>query len=101
MVWSIYKDSSKDYNDWERNYAAFYVDYDMDTNHFPNRIKFLHDGFVEVHFDHNSVTLEVINGQWAFGTERKILDMTEKSYWGVYIEGFEKRDGKIRVIMGS
>lgn len=101
MVWSIYKDSSKDYNDWERNYAAFYVDDDMVTNHFPNRIKFLHDGIHTVHFDHNFVELEVINGQWAAGSESKILNMTEKTYWGPYVEGFEKREGKLYVIMGS
>jgi hypothetical protein len=101
MTWSIFKDSSRDVKDWECCYAAWYVDYDVDTNHFPNKIKFLHDGYVDVYFGTDYVTCKVEGGEWARDTEQKILGMVSKSYWGEFVEGFAKRQGTIEVIMGS
>ena len=101
MAWSMYKNSEGPFETWEPNYVAWYVNKDMDTNHYPNRIKFLHDGPVEVHFDNNSVTCTVIDGKWAPDTERKICDMVAKTYWGIYIEGFAMIEGKLNVLMGS
>jgi hypothetical protein len=75
----------------------------VDTNHFPNRIKFLHDGFVDVYFNNKFVTCKVEGGQWARDTEQKILEMVSKTYWGSFVEGFYKNrdNGRIEVIMGS
>lgn len=102
MVWSIYKNTEgRAVKDWEECHVAWYVDYDMDTNHFPNRVRFLHDGFHEVYFDGNSITCKVVDGRWAPETHRDILNMVEKSYWGMYIEGFELRRGKLVVLVGS
>jgi hypothetical protein len=101
MAWSIYKDSSRSYKDWECCYTAWYVDHDVDTNHFPNKIKFMHDGYVDVYFDGNHVTCKVEGGEWGRETERQIVGMVSRTYHGEFIEGFEKRDGKINVIMGS
>ena len=101
MAWSIYKDTSGDVNDWQECHVAWFVDYDVDTNHEPNRIKFLHDGYVDVYYGTDYVTCKVEGGQWASDTERKILDMVSKTYWGIYVEGFCKRQGTIEVIMGS
>lgn len=101
MAWSIFKDSSRDYKDWEINTAAWFVDNDVDTNYFPNKIKFLHDGYVDVHFNNDSVTCKVVGGHWDTDTEAKLLAMVAKSYWGTYVEGFYRENGNINVIMGS
>ena len=102
MTWSIYKDtSSNSVDDWQSCYTAWFVDYDVDTNHFPNKIKFLHDGEVDVYYGTDFVTCRVESGQWAPLTERKILDMVSKTYWGTFIEGFSKKNGRIEVSMGS
>jgi hypothetical protein len=101
MAWSIYKDSSRSYKDWERCYTAWYVDHDVDTNHFPNKIKFLHDGYVDVYFDEDCITCKVTGGEWDRDTHDKIFQMVARTYHGVFIEGFEKRAGRINVIMGS
>jgi hypothetical protein len=101
MTWSIFKDSSKNYNDWECCYTAWFVDYDSKTDHFPNKIRFFHDGYVDVHFDGNYVTCKVSGGEWERETESKILRMVAETYHGEYIEGFERRKGKIHVVIGS
>ena len=103
MTWSIYKDSSRDVSDWECCYVAWYTDYTVDTNHAPNRVKFLHDGYVDVYFDGNFVTCKVEGGHWARDTEQKILAMVSETYWGTFVEGFfkNKDNGRIEVIMGS
>jgi len=103
MTWSIYKDSSRDVSDWECCYVAWYTDYTVDTNHAPNRVKFLHDGYVDVYFDGNYVTCKVEGGHWARDTEQKILAMVSETYWGTFVEGFfkNKDNGRIEVIMGS
>jgi hypothetical protein len=98
MTWSIYKDNTVPFVPC---YTAWYVDYDIDTNHFPNKIKFMHDGEVDVYFERVVVTCTVENGQWAADTERKILRTVSKTYWGTFIEGFYKKNGKIYVTMGS
>lgn len=101
MTWSIFKDSSRPYKDWECCYTAWYVDHDVETSHFPNKIKFFHDGYVDVYFDGNHTTVKVEGGEWARDTEHKLLQLVAKTYHGQFIEGFEKRNGRIAVIMGS
>ena len=103
MTWSIYKDITKADNEMVPCYSAYFIDQDMDTNHFPNRVKFMHDGEVDVYYDSDGdvVTCTVENGQWAADTEQKILRMVSESYWGTFIEGFYKKNGKIYVTMGS
>ena len=103
MTWSIYKDSSRDVSDWECCYVAWYTDYTVDTNYAPNRIKFLHDGYIDVYFGKDYVTCKVEGGQWTRDTEQKILGMVSKSYWAEFVEGFlkNKDNGRIEVIMGS
>lgn len=101
MAWSIYKDTAGDVANWQECHTAWFVDHDVDTNYFPNKIKFLHDGEVDVYYGTDYVTCKVEGGQWASDTERKILDMVSKTYWGVYVEGFARRQGTIEVIMGS
>ena len=102
MTWSIYKDtSSNSVDDWQECYTAWFVDYDVDTNHFRNQIKFLHDGNVDVYYGTDFVTCRVGGGQWASDTEQKILDMVSKTYGGVFVEGFARRQGMIKVSVGS
>lgn len=102
MTWSIYKDSTRPYKDWERCYTAWFVDEDIETNHYPNKIKFLHDGYVDIHFgDYGVVTCKVTAGCWDHGTEQKIVEMTRRTYHGECIEGFYRTAGKIYVTMGS
>lgn len=101
MAWSIYKDTSGDVKDWQECHVAWFVDYDVDTNHEPNRIKFLHDGYVNVYFEGAFVVCKVERGEWARDTERLILGLVSQTYWGIYVEGFCKRNGRIEVIMGS
>lgn len=101
MAWSIYKNSSYSFNEWERCYTAWFVDYDMDTKHFPNKVKFLHDGWYDVYFDNDYVTCKVTNGEWDRDVHDKIITMVHRTYHGDFIEGFEKRDGRINVLIGS
>lgn len=102
MTWSIYKDTTgRSVRDWEECHTAWFVDQDIITNHYPNRIKFLHDGYHEVYFDSNMITCRVVDGRWAPETHRDILEMVGKTYWGEFIEGFERRDGKLHVLIGS
>lgn len=107
MVWSIYKDTSSSHvDDWQENYVAWYIDEDMDTISYRNRIKFLHDGTYLVYFKHDkgefSTAVDVIDGKFTSDTYDSIMQMVEAAgYWGDFIEGFVKRDHKIRVIMGS
>ena len=102
MVWSIYKDTAgRTVEGWEECHVAWFVDYDTGTNHFPNQIKFLHDGYVDVHFDSNKITCKIVDGRWAPETHRDILEMVGKTYWGEFVEGFYKKDGKMFVTMGS
>ena len=101
MVWSIYKNTERAYDTWEENHIAWYVDYDMKTNHYPNRVKFLHDGFVDVWFDEDHITCKVVDGRWAPETHQDILEMVRKSYWGDFVEGFRLTKNRICVIMGS
>lgn len=102
MVWSIYKDSSINVDAWEPCYTAWFTDYDMDTNHAPLRVKFLHAGEHDVWYDGNKTTIAVDkNGLWESNAEKLILKMTHKTYHGDFVEGFYKRDGKIHVSIGS
>lgn len=101
MTWSIFKDSTRPYKEWECCYTAWFVDEDIETNHYPNKIKFLHDGYVDVYFNGDVVTCKVEGGEWVRETERQILDLVSRTYHGTFIEGFYRTAGKINVIMGS
>lgn len=101
MTWSIYKNSSLSYDQWESNYVAWFIDHDMDTNHFPNKVKFLHDGWYDVYFGKDYATCKVTGGQWDPDTEQRILKVVSRTYHGDFIEGFERRNGRIEVIIGS
>ena len=108
MAWSIFKDSSSSNADeWLPNYAAWYYDYDVDTNFAPNRIKFLHDGPVEIFYKWSgrefSKVVEVKDGKWDRDTiEQDMLDLVKQTgYWGVFVEMFTKEKGKIYVGIGS
>ena len=102
MTWSIYKDTSgKGVGQWEPCHVAWFVDYDVETNHTPNQIKFLHDGYHHVWFDKDWITCKVVDGRWAPETHRDILDMVFKTYHGEFVEGFYKKNGKLFVTMGS
>jgi hypothetical protein len=107
MVWSIYKDtSSNNVDEWQPNYSAWYYDYDVDTNFSPNRVRFLHDGEHEVWYEFNhkpySTIVNVVNGMFDIHAEYNILNLIKESgYWGVYIEMFYKKNGKLYVGMGS
>jgi len=103
MTWSLYKDTNRPYEQWEKNMVAWFIDEDASTTYMPNKIKFLHDGEHDVHFDGAKfpARVRVVNGNWEEDAELKILAMTRAYYHGEYIEMFYKRDGKIYVTMGS
>lgn len=103
MTWSLYKDTGRDYKEWEPNYAAWFVCEDTNTSMITNKIKFLHDGPHEIYFQGAKfpVEISVVNGQWEAQAEEKILAMTFAYYHGTFIEGFYRKDGKLYVIMGS
>lgn len=101
MIWSMYKDTDGEYDQWEENDAAFYINYDIDASTL-NRVKFFKDGVYEVFFGKLSTFLEVKNGK--FDIERSkplIANIVESQYHGQFIEGFKKKDGKFYVEMGS
>ncbi len=104
MQWSIYKNSSLPYEQWEECYTAWFVDRDMDTLSSIAKVKFLHDGFYPVYFGKNSTTAEVRDGKFVNVESLKsnIAKLVKMDgYWGTFIEGFEKIDGSIHVVIGS
>ena len=102
MTWSIYKDTEGPVEQWEENYAAMYIDYDVDTNHFPNKIKFLRDGMHHIWFGNQWTAVRVVNGQFAPTAHDQLLAIIAKDgYWGTFIEGFSKENGKLVVVVGS
>jgi len=103
MTWSIYKDSSLPIEQWEESHCAWFIDKDMLTNHYPNRIKFFSDGQHTINFDGHSCTIEVKDSLFVQpSTQKEILKMVWKAgYWGDYIEGFYRVSGKYYVIIGS
>lgn len=104
MQWSIYKNSSLPYEQWEECHSACFIDHDMETSSPFNRVKFLHDGVYPIYYGKNSVHVVVKDGKFEdVGTMKaKIGDLVEMAgYWGSFIEGFEKRDGSIHVRIGS
>lgn len=102
-MWSIYKDSSRAFEQWEENHVAWYVDEDSKSSNTFSKVKFMHDGPIQVHFILPSIStsIEVKDGKFEVDVENKILDMTKKHYHGQFIEGFYKKDGLMYVIMGS
>lgn len=102
MVWSIYKDSSLDYDAWEPMDSAIF--FDMDTNASPfNRVKCMPDGMHEVFYDGHSCMVEVKDGKFdIIQASLAIGDIVEKAgYWGNFIERFYRRNGKFEVSIGS
>lgn len=108
--WSIFKDSSsKDPNKWIPNYIAWYYNYnDKDEDVIrPDRVEFLLDGPVEITFEWNgkssSVVTEIINGHFDNSVICNQLEKIIKhtGYWGTFIEGFYKKNDKLRVMVGS
>lgn len=104
MVWSIYKNSSLPYEEWQECHAAWFVDYDMDSTTGFNRVKFLHDGVYPVYFGKYSTFATVKDGQFQ-DVEKLKSDIAklvrQDGYWGTFIERFEKRNGNICVAIGS
>jgi len=100
MTWSIFKDSSVPFEQWQPCRVAWYIDQDS-TGHHATRVRFLHDGPVRVYFWRDWVECSVVNGEWAGDTEERILSMTRRRYHGEFIEAFVKENGNIQVIMGS
>jgi len=102
MEWSIFKDTSGEYEQWELADAAFYWDYDSDASP-TNRLKFFKDGVHEVFFDTSSCKIEVINGKFDINKVIPLIKyiVEEDEYWGTFIEGFHKKDGKFFVCIGS
>lgn len=102
MCWSMFKDLDGEYDQWEENDVAFY--FNMDINASPhNRVKFFRDGIHEVFYGRFSTFIEVKNGKFDIEAVKPLIaDIVEKAgYWGEYIEGFCKRDGKFHVEIGS
>ena len=102
MNWSIFKDSSIDYDKWEENDAAFYFDYDIQASP-ENRLKFLADGIHEVFYEKYSTFLEVKDGKFNIENAKPAIQniVEQAEYWGTFIEGFRKKEGKIYVCIGS
>jgi len=102
MVWSIYKDTSGDYDDWQEMDAAIF--FDMDCKGSPhNQVRMMHDGIHEVWYDGFSTTVEVKDGKFNIPQAKvSIGEIVEKAgYWGNFIERFYRRNGKFEVSMGS
>ena len=102
MVWSIYKDTSKSFENWEECDSAFFFDRDIIASP-ENRLKFFEDGMHEVFFEKQSALIEVINGKFDIAkAKRSIGEIVELAgYWGSYIEGFSRKNGKFQVDIGS
>jgi hypothetical protein len=102
MVWSMYKDTEGEYDTWQENPVAYYTNYDIDASPL-NRVKFFRDGVYTVYFDGQSTEVTVVGGQFDIEkTKVAIGEIVERAgYHGAYIEGFDKRKGKIEVCIGS
>ena len=104
MVWSIYKNSSLPFEEWEECHTAWFMDRDLENTSVENRIKFMHDGFYPVYYGKNWTVAEVKNGQFQNVENLKVkigVLVEMDGYWGQYIERFEKRNGQIEVCIGS
>lgn len=108
MTWSIFKDtSSSNVDDWVPNYIAWYTDYDIETNHEPNRVRFLSDGPVNLYYKWNgrevSTIINVIDEKFDRNTiDKDIMNLVKHTgYWGMYVEGFYKHKNKLYVSIGS
>lgn len=103
MTWSLFKDTGRPFEEWEKNMVAWFIDEDASTTYMPNKIRFLHDGEHDVYFQGPEIStkVRVVNGEWEEDAELKILALTRAYYHGEYIEMFYRRHGKIYVVMGS
>ena len=102
MVWSIYKDTSGDFNKWEKCDAAFFFDMDIVAS-AENRVKFFEDGVHQIWFGNQSALVEVINGKFNIDKAMEAIGEAVEidGYWGTYIERFYRRNGKFEVAIGS
>lgn len=103
MTWSLFKDTGRPFEEWEKNMVAWFIDEDASTTYMPNKIRFLHDGEHDVYFQGPEIStkVRVVGGEWEEDAELKILALTRAYYHGEYIEMFYRRHGKIYVVMGS
>jgi len=94
MVWSIGK-----WNDAK-------MDIDADRRAVTVNGEKLKDGINNIHFLHNGVlttaSVVVADGEFTSSAEELIGAAVESAgYWGYFIEGFERTDNGIEVIIGS
>ena len=101
MIWSMFKDLDGEYDEWEENDVAFYINEDINATSY-NRVKFFRDGIHEVFFENLSTFLEVKNGKFDIEKAKPLIaNIVSPQYHGQFIEGFKKKDGKFYVEMGS
>lgn len=104
MQWSIYKNSSLDYSEWQECHVAWFVDEDLENASPINCVKFFHDGFYPIYFGKYWTQVEVKDGKFVDIENLKAnigKIVAQDGYWGTYIERFYKKDGKINVVIGS
>lgn len=95
MVWSIFEDTSIDYDNWVEDRTAV-VDGEK-----------LADGWYHVKYVRDNAAhtadCEVRDGKWTEFSDKMIGSAVERAgYWGVYIEGFKRHnEGFIEVVIGS
>ena len=101
MVWSMFKDLDGEYDEWQENDVAFYINQDINASPF-NRVKFFRDGMHEVFFGTMSTFIEVKDGKFDIEKVKPLIaNIVEPQYHGDYIEGFIKKGGKFMVEIGS
>lgn len=102
MRWSIYKDTNRNFGEWQENHVAWFYDEDAPSASAHNRVRFFHDGHFTVHFGERDTFLTVVDGKWAPNTKERIEKLVrDVGYWGDFIEGFTMRGGRIEVNIGS
>ena len=102
MIWSIYKDTSGEYETWQENDCAIFFDMDIDASP-ENRVKVMHDGLHEVFYGNHSCMVEVSGGKFNIEQAKVAIGgaVDKDGYWGQFIERFYRRNGKFQVSMGS
>lgn len=103
MVWSIYKDTvGIEFDQWQEADAAFFFDRDIEASP-DNRVKFFLDGVHTVYFDKKPFQVEVVNGKFNIQDVCRACGeaVAAADYWGVYIEGFSRKNGLFVVEIGS
>ena len=102
MCWSIYKDTSGDFDNWAECDSAHF--FDQDINASPeNRLKFFADGLHEIHYGNQVALVQVTDGKFDIEQAKQAIGEAVEAdgYWGCYIERFYRRNGKFEVAIGS